>query len=549
MSLPIPLAVRLQTRRADRHVTRDLASLRFRDVAPGGFAACSLELQRPLDIGAPELAHYGRVYIYDGRSGETVWEGYQDNPVGSAGPDGEVVTVTAAGPSARTLDRTATLIYADMALERWDRSGDEAGSSTDVHDGNTGFYVRQHKVPRAVDAVPPSFLMDSVYRTVYESDLKLGGIYFGWDGGKTDTNWKVKIFIGGTSIYTAGMTTTGDTSVVLVYSTDIPTNGAPGGGLDAWVVTARLQRETSTVTVADDVTWARWGVVTPLVIRGLLYNAGGTERTTGYSLRTLPSSDVVKDLLGRLLPTYDGANARVDTTTYQIDQLAYPGGATPAAVLEDLMTLDPAYYWAAWEGVDPFGGKSRFEWRTWPSAVRYELTVLDGYQPRSAGADLYDRVRVRHLDQIGRTRTVVRTQTVQALADAGIIREGFLDLGGQAGSAGNAAQAGDGFLGDHAFIPNAGTLSVARPVLDLQTGRMVPPYLIRPGYLCRVRGVAPTPDTLNGTVRDGSTIFRIAAKDYDTDSAAASLELDTYPRTVAQAIARARAALARTRRL
>jgi hypothetical protein len=125
---------------------------------------------------------------------------------------------------------------------------------------------------------------------------------------------------------------------------------------------------------------------------------------------------------------------------------------------------------------------------------------------------------------------------VQELTDAGLNREAFLDIGSDR-SANDANQAGDVFLSEHKTPPNAGTLTVARPIVDLIGGGMVQPYEIRPGNLIRVRGVLPRVDSLNAQERDGLTVFRIIGMQYRASSGTAELELDSYPLTIAQALA------------
>jgi hypothetical protein len=540
VSLRIPLAVRLATADADRHVTRDLRSLSFRSDLHG-FSSARLSLDRPLARDAPEVAVFGRCYVYDGRNGSTVWEGYQDDPGQGASADGQVWELTCTGPQARARDRTTPLVYAETQLTEWDQTGNEAARVSEVHDGNTDLYLRQHHVPRGTVAAGPGFVTDSVYRTISDAGLKLAAILFGWDGGKADGDWRMRVFCGGTMIYDSALNATGIANGWLSYSTHIPTGGGAGGGLNAWVVSARLARISTSQTVADDVTWGRWGTGgRPLTVRMLLYDVDGTERTTGYdNIPYVLASEVVKDLLGRLLPTWDGPGAQVDTTSYHIDQLSWPGATDAGDVLDRLTELEAAYNWQVWESPPLVaGGRSRFTWTTWPAHVRYDADASDGYSGGSQTADLYDSVQVVWTDQRGRTRTVRRTQTVPALADAGISREGRVELAQEMGSVSNAVQAGDNFLADHATPPSAGTLTVARPVLDRDAGRMVMPWEIRPGHLVRVGGLASRPDALLATASDGRSVFRVAAMEYDTASAAATLELDTWPRTVAQAIAR-----------
>jgi hypothetical protein len=269
----------------------------------------------------------------------------------------------------------------------------------------------------------------------------------------------------------------------------------------------------------------------------MLVDATGADITTGYSSDTILAHEVVADVVGRLLPRYDGAAAAIATTAaFGIEQLAYPDGVTPARLLDDLMLLEPAYYWAAWERLP--SGKHRFEWVAWPTSVRYEADVTDGFASVGGAADLYNSVQVRYLDAAGEIRTVRRTQTVDALTAAGLTREAYVDLGDEAGvTATQAQRAGDQWLAEHRYPPNAGTLTLGRPVIDLLTGRMAQPWEIRPGTLIRVRGVLPRVDALNQSGRDGVTVFRVVAVTYRASTAAAELELDQYPATVSRALA------------
>jgi hypothetical protein len=173
----------------------------------------------------------------------------------------------------------------------------------------------------------------------------------------------------------------------------------------------------------------------------------------------------------------------------------------------------------------------------WPtSVVRYEVDLTDIDAP-AAAADLFDGVRVRYRDTDGTVQLPKFTQTVPELVRAGFSRTGFLDLGDEPGSAANAAQAAAGFLAEHKFPPNAGRLTVDRPIADLQLGRYVDPWEVRPGHLIAVRGILPRVDALNATTRDPVTTYRVRSVQFDSASATAQLELDSYSRTTMRAIA------------
>jgi hypothetical protein len=193
--------------------------------------------------------------------------------------------------------------------------------------------------------------------------------------------------------------------------------------------------------------------------------------------------------------------------------------------------------WRVWER--NAAGKYRFEWVRVPGAVRYEADVTDGYSSQGSADGLYNAVTVRWRDGAGRTRTTTRTSTVPQLDAAQLTRQGWIDLGDDVGSDAAAARAGDQWLAERQDPPNAGQLRIARPIVDLQTGRMVQPWEIRPG-LIRVRGILPRADALNATTRDGVAVMRIVASEYRASDGAAVLELDSYapttPRLIAQLI-------------
>jgi hypothetical protein len=195
-------------------------------------------------------------------------------------------------------------------------------------------------------------------------------------------------------------------------------------------------------------------------------------------------------------------------------------------VLDDLMRLEPLFVWFAWES-NPANGKYRFVWQQWPTVVQYEASVVDGFDAPAPSFEQYNRVAVRWRDPGGITRTTFRTQTIPELDAAGIFREATIDLGDEVGSTTNANQAGDQFLAEHRYPPSNGTLTLARPIVDLLNNRMTDPKAIRPGALIRVRGVEGSADRLNASTRDGQTVFRIISVSVNGDGSAA-LELDVF---------------------
>lgn len=529
MSLPIPLAVRLKTARTDRHVTRDLRDLGFRSTIPGGFASCEIALDRPLSIEAAEIRLYGEMFVYDGRNGGTVWQGRLEDPGRGSGPSGEIWTVRALGPSAHARDRTVPLIYVDRSLERWFHYGEgttHPDGQQDVGDDLGGSRAKALNLRFPKGAVlATNNLIGREHRHLREFGQKLARFDYTFDAGVNPpaNDWKAEAVTrsatGGQVPRTQVLASTGSGAAPKVVVTDF------ANGRD--LLEIRLFYGGAGETVGSD---AGWLSVMGLVLLAMRFNKDGTEKTSGYTANTVRASEIVEDLLGRLLTEYDGTDARVDATTFGIEQLAYPDGATPERILSDLMGLASNFYWAAWE--DTSSGKSRFEWRAWPTTVRYEASARGGFDSPGSAVDLYDRVRVRWRDVDGRIRSTLRTQTVQALTDAGLNREALIDLGDEVASSANADRAGDQFLADHASPPNAGSLTVSGRILDRDLGRMVDPWEIRPGHLIRIREVMPRVDALNVTARDAVTVFRVVGHSYDAARNEAALELDSPPRTL-----------------
>lgn len=545
MTLAVPLSVRLRTSRRDMHIGREVHDLSFRSVSPGGFASCTVALDRPLTLQPDEIATYGRLYVYDARNGGVAWEGRLEDPGRTAGDGGEIWGLTAIGPSAHAMDRTHPLIYIDTGFDGWRKSSYSTKSGTvetgETDDNTEALFLR---IPQGQDYVAGSPAADAIYQGARETGQKLARVSCAWVDGQVSATSEQRLHLrtnGGASATVADSDTFTTTPGSMAQSV-----GGTGFTNGDNVANLRIVRITTSGTTTSDLNWAAFTRITVVAMR---YNPDGTEKTTGYTLDTALASDIVADLLGRRLTSFDGANANVTVTSYAIDQLTYPDGVDALTVLTDLMALEPAYTWHAWESntADLY----RFEWVGWPTTVRYEADVTDGFDSPGSADGLYNACTVRWKGASGRIHRTRRTATVTDLDNAvggALTREAMIDLGDDVGSSANAVKAGDQFLAEHATPPNAGTLTIARPIADLQAGRMVSPWEIRPGTLIRVRGVLPRVDPLNATARDGVTVFRVVAVDYNQGSNSASLELDSYPLSVARAIARANRRPVRRRR-
>lgn len=528
----IPVSVRLSNSTVDVHITQRLSGLSWRTVVPGGYASASFTLESPISINSPMLAAFTRVYIYDGRNGNTLFEGRLAMPGRSAGDAGEVWSLTAVGPSGHTLDQTAPLVYIDTRLDKWARSNLETNMSPSatVTAGN-------HPTTATLDAVVCAYpdgvgiVTGSRVACLYEgfigSGMQIGAIGFNWDTGIGNTaTWEVQMTVGAYPGYNsipfiATVNTTGGSYAGWVIDDFV-------AGMD--VASLRLIRTATggAGTTAGDPFWATFANIRIIGRRmlksGTLVSGGAGMGSTSVYVR---ASWVVEDLLGRMLPQYDGANATLTGDTVDIDQLVYDDPVTPSQVLDDMMALEPSTYWAAWES--NAAGKYRFEWATWPTTARYEATVEDGFDSPTPTFEVYNQVRVRYRDARGRIKWLSQTQAVPMLDNEGIIRQAEINLGDEVGTLGNATQAANNFLIDHRAPSSSGTLTVARPIRDLIQGRWVAPWEIVPGNLIRVRGIEAS-RALDDDTRDGVTVFRIVGVEPNGEGTT-TLELDMFPQT------------------
>ena len=365
MSLPVPLSVRLSTSTRDIHVTDQISDLSFSNTSPGGYDSCTLTLHRPLRFTPGEVALFARVYVY--ATTGVVWEGRLQDPGRTAGDAGEVFQLTAMGGQAHLQDRAAPYVIIDTSLERL-----ESRTFTTEHPkaerrvdedslGNPSLWL--------VGPTGTSWVVNStntmVYPHIRNAGMKLGAYDVSGDCGKiTAGTWKWQTGTRspagvGTIDRNVDMTTAGIAGSIRVVGTSFP------DGDDQ--LELRLQQSGAATQVPDDGIWC---IFAHFTVTAKIMDKTGTERSlaaTGFNYHDafVYAHEVVEDLLGRLLPELDGDNAVVTTTTYEIDQLAYPDGVTPAKVLEDLLGFEQAFTWHVWESNS--AGLFRFEWVAWPT--------------------------------------------------------------------------------------------------------------------------------------------------------------------------------------
>ena len=520
-----PIALRLKTRFADRRINTATNDFTFRKTAPGGFASATISLFRPIKFQPQEIGGFGKLYAYDTRNGNTIWEGRVEDIGKNSDDSGQIWELSAIGPGGYAQDRMRALFYVDTRMEAIlpGQGSYKATENTTDETANGDSAIRQF-FPKGV-TVATNDKTISYYQEMRAAGLKLARIDGSvWAGFTSATDWRIRWWV---STPAPTFVNVRSSSPVLgdmgTTSRVVGTDWTNGEDLCSF----EFQYIAAGGTIGNDNTWIlHYELAVQMVRKDLSGNDIVTSSEYNTASGILPHK-VIIDLLGRMLPYYDDLAANIDTTSnYLITQLAYPDGTTANQVLDDVMNMIGTHLWEVLE-TNSETGLYRFNWRTWPTAPRYDVGLNDGYQSPESVSDLYNEVLVRWKDKVGRIRTTLRTSSVQALTDANLVRTGYIDLSDNVGSLANAQQQGDAFLVNHAQIGNSGTLTIARPIIDRLTGRTVMPWEIQAGYLVRIKGIQPQLDFLNSS-RNGVTVCRIVSVEYNTGSGVATLELDDY---------------------
>lgn len=543
MSLRVPISVRLINQRGDRRITRQLRDVSYDAGAPGGFKSAQMSLDRPIDYRPDELTPYTKCVIEETRNGGVLWDGRLDDPGRSVGGSGQIWELTAVGGAAHAHDRTLPHVFVDKLPDEWKPATASAKYIETSETDSNGEDAIQQKAPEGTTWTQNDY-GEVVYRRLPDTGQRLARIVADWDSATSTPNNTIEI---GVSVGVSDFSAIVDWAVWDGIGGNligvITTDWSAGTQYDVPYVLAL--RGGATVVVGNNA--AQWFLP---VVRTVLYSKSGSERTaaSNYSSNTVRAYEVIEDLLGRILTEFDGAGALVETDTFDVDQWAYRQAVDSAQVLADAMVFHPGKRWLAWERNE--SGKYEFEWASWPtSTVRYEVPVIDGFDSPGSTADLVNYVNVLYIGGQGRPRHRRRTQTVELLDTAGVtggqlIREAYIDLAEGAGSEANAIRAGDEHLAEHAFPASGATITIARPVLDRQTGRILMPWELprhMPGHLIKALGVQSTRDVLNATGRDGETVYRITDVSFNAESAVAICSLDGAPATLGHAVASGRA--------
>lgn len=495
------------------------SNLQFTSVARGGFASASFNMTRKLDKSL--LTAFTDVMIYDTATGEQAGGGRLMEQ--GRNSDGSWEIVVLGEGLASTQDVTAPLFYIDQTIGNWykkertHRRQDVTITQYPSQTDDDSVMVWQATEDKAVNTGAYVTMLHPVAELCRQ---QVGGIGLRHKSGVINGSMRVRSYVGSiASPYT-------DLILSEAFDTTISTRAVVtrNGGWGADRSAVSVQFYCNAAVTGASVVETYWSAVRDLTVRAQIFGADGVARTTGYTNEYILGSEVFTDLIVRRCPRLKVGT--VATTAHQFDQMTYLDGINAYDVLEDVLAVEQAYSWDVYE--QDIDGKWAANYRPQPTQIRYEISVEDGFTAPSPTTEIYNRVTVVGKTPGGRDVNVMRSRSVPALDDAGVIRHATIPFGGELWSVAAAQKAGDDYLAAHSVAPNAGTLVVGQAVKDNFTGRKVEPYMIRPNELVLVRGVQPSPDVFNAAAPDGATVFYIESMTYTADNSAAVLELDSY---------------------
>lgn len=513
------LALRIASPVSDRHVTRHMSGLSFHKVAGGGHA----DLQVTLNLARaqfPDLGPDCKAYVYD-RAGRTIWEGFINNPGSSYADAGESFDLAALGIKTLASDSAQPVLYRETSYDGWIPAGGNLASATaevgtfpdtaGILSG-TPAVLCQINPGQPVGAAAGRAMM--YLPTLTGRDQWIGGVRLDRDAGRTDANWRteLKAYPAGAALYSTTMDGTASRVDMLAGV------GFPVGQdhLSFWI-----QHTGAATNVALNDYWVGLGGLPGIyAITGSLRNAAGEQPPprTAYLL----ASEVVTDAAFRFLGAQlDPNRTSVAATSYQIDQLAYATPTRMQAILDDLAVWEPDM---TWEILPSIGDTYGLNYRPWGTDPRYEISTRDGFTQPGSDADLCNRVAIDWTDATGKPQTTVVTSTVPALG-ARVRDADPVTLPAGRGSAANATRLGQSILAAASTAPTAATATVTRRIRDMQTGRMVAPWEIEPGYVAHVRetGQDLRLTEMTYTHDDRSAALTLGDPVYDTDQVVAAL--------------------------
>lgn len=516
-------------------ITNRISNLSFKSVDPGGFASVTFDLAKPID--AADIDPFAQVEVTDAATGEVVGGGRVLQPGRGVDASGEVWSLSALGEGLAHMDETTQpYVVIDKNLDGWAQSYVDnkklswtTGSPPGAVEVAQGLMIQSDTGTLAFQSEA-----SMTYYPIFNAMQLLGGYSLKFVAGAIDTNNRIRVRARRdvTNIIYTQISDDPFSTTLVTRAGQVGVNWSVSDDYRAMVL--RFARIGASGP-ADETTWAHFRDVRVSAMR---YDRTGTpiDAAGAYANEYVWASDVVTDLWARFCPRFDLLNATIDQGEFQFDQLAWPTGIKPSGVMDELLAAEPGFTWHVWER--QANGKWRAEFIERPTAVRYEITAFDGFSAPGGTGEHLNEVWVTGKDVADRPAALRVTGIDSELDAEGLIRSATIDLGSEVFSPTTAQRVGEQAIADSMLVSTGASVTVARKVLDLYTGRWVKPYQILPGHLCRVRGVKPTAATLTPEgAPDGSSLFRIVSNTYSTDSASSALELNSYSVTESKAIA------------
>jgi hypothetical protein len=501
--------------------------LEFTKSDRGGYISANLGVPANIRSTTMALLPGSRLSVYDA-GGRAHFQGYLELPGNSTSRnEGDVWKLGVLGTSTILSDKSAPYIGIETSLEPFYM----LGRATIAGTGDIGPTPDASSDEAVVLGAPGgSVLANGItsamfYDRLAESGQQLGGFRYTRVAGKIDANYQIQTAVYGLDGTPATATVIADnfTTVAGTIAAQVVTTNWTAGA-DVLRLTMRRVAGGAT-TVADDTTWcACYNLY--LTARRLLADgsfAANADHANPYVL----AHEVITDAAQLLTSLLDVAHADIDTSfTYQIGQLAYPDGVTLADLLSDVALLEPDLTYGVFEAGS--SGTHRFKVGKYGTSVRYVASTIDGWEQPGGELSLSNELTVYYTDKRGKAQHVTVTTAVPALDQWGRVRSApRVDLGAEVGSAAAATQVANGLMAQAATFPFAGRLTVARPILDQFTGRMVMPWEIEPGYLLQVQDLMDTPPMrlTEMTYRDASMSaeLTLGTPTYSTEELVAKL--------------------------
>lgn len=485
----MPLQSPLMATVSNANTTRVLAlsDLEFSRTARGGFQAATFSVPAWATATMTGLDPMSRVRVTDSRSTDVHFEGYLDMPGRTVSREGHRWEVGAVGAASVLGDRFRPYIAIDKNLDSWVSKWHTPNGAT----AELGSHPNNDDKPAWVLSIPDGLHVTTstgptiVYEGFNESGQALGGIGFTYNTGISDANYRVQVTTGPSGTLAHDTFTTLSSVVIPVQGAAVDWPNVTDNR-----VTVRLLRSGGSTIVANTTTWA--AIFDDFFVRPTTQNIFGVVGTAAgwYNASFQRADGVIIDALWKFCDDIiDIPNADIDRSwVYQIDQMAYPTGVRFSNILDDLALLEPDMAWSV--GPTNPAGKHSFQVYRWPTETRYVVDTRDGWSAPGSESTLANRFAIRWKDLWGHQRVSNFTVDVPELDQWGRIRNADpIDLGDEVGSVASVTQIGINVTAQLQNAANAGTVTVARPILDRYTGRMVMPWELQPGCMVDVRDV------------------------------------------------------------